>query len=97
MEFLVEMTTKVPPGTTPAEVEEMRGRESARAAELAAEGHMIRLWRPPLAAGEWRSIGLFAATDGVELEEKLSSMPLRAWRTDTVTPLTAHPNDPGQR
>jgi uncharacterized protein (TIGR02246 family) len=25
----------------------------------------------------------------------LSSMPLRVWRHDTVTPLTAHPSDPG--
>jgi muconolactone delta-isomerase len=56
---------------------------------------LLRLWRPPLAPGEWRTWGLFSAADEEELESVLASMPLRAWRKDTVTPLTAHPNDPG--
>jgi muconolactone delta-isomerase len=62
--------------------------------ELAAQGHLLRLWRPPLGPGEWRSIGLFAAGDGDQLEEVLVLMPLRVWRTDEVTPLSPHPNDP---
>jgi muconolactone delta-isomerase len=52
------------------------------------------LWRPPLRPGEWRSIGLFGAEDGQELESVLASMPLRVWRTDEVTELSRHPNDP---
>jgi muconolactone D-isomerase len=36
-----------------------------------------------------------AATDGGQLEEALVSMPLRAWRTEEVTPLAPHPSDPG--
>jgi muconolactone D-isomerase len=96
MEYLVEMTTEVPSGTTQEQIDDMRARESARAAELAAQGHLLRLWRPPLAPGEWRTLGLFAAGDGTELESVLASMPLRAWRTDVVTPLAKHPNDPGQ-
>src|SRR5581483_10357265 len=48
-----------------------------------------------LRPGEWRSLGLFAAADGGQLEEVLASMPLRVWRTDEVTPLAPHPNDPG--
>ncbi len=95
MEFLVDMVTTVPDGTTDAEVDAMRAREAARARELAAQGHLLRLWRPPLAAGEWRTWGLFQAADPTELENVLSSMPLRVWRHDTVTPLTAHPSDPG--
>jgi muconolactone delta-isomerase len=95
MEFLVDMVTTVPDGTTDAEVDAMRVREAARSRELAAQGHLLRLWRPPLAAGEWRSWGLFQAADATELESVLSSMPLRVWRHDTVTPLTAHPSDPG--
>jgi muconolactone delta-isomerase len=55
------------------------------------------LWRPPLQPGEWRSLGLFAAGDAVELEEVLASMPLRVWRTDEVTPLSPHPNDPARQ
>ena len=38
--------------------------------------------------------GLFAAADAGRLEEVLASMPLRVWRTDEVTPLAPHPNDP---
>ena len=56
---------------------------------------MLRLWRPPLAPGEWRTLGLFAAADGNELERVLASMPLRVWRTDEVAALGPHPNDPG--
>jgi muconolactone delta-isomerase len=94
MEFLVDMVTTVPEGTTDAEVSAVRIREAARSRELAGQGHLLRLWRPPLHAGEWRSWGLFQAADTTELESVLSSMPLRVWRHDTVTPLTAHPSDP---
>ncbi len=95
MEFLVDMMTTVPDGTTDAEVDAIRTREAARSRQLAAQGHLLRLWRPPLRAGEWRAWGLFQAADADELESVLSSMPLRVWRHDTVTPLTAHPSDPG--
>jgi len=95
MEFLVTMTTTVPEGTSDAEVDEIRGREAANTARLATEGKVLRLWRPPLKPGEWRSIGLFAADDPDALERTLASMPLRAWRRDEVTPLGVHPNDPG--
>src|SRR5882672_5172589 len=94
MEYLVTMTTLVPDGTTDEEVQEIRGREAARSRELAAEGHLLRLWRPPLQPGEWRTLGLFAAADEVELEDVLASMPLRVWRSDQVVPLSHHPNDP---
>ena len=95
MEFLVDMVTTVPAGVTDAEVDAIRTREAARARELAAQGYLLRLWRPPLDAGEWRTWGLFKAADATELESMLASMPLRVWRHDTVTSLTAHPSDPG--
>jgi muconolactone delta-isomerase len=95
MDFLVTMTTHVPQGTPDTEVDEIRLRESARAKELAAAGHLLRLWRPPLLPGEWRSLGLFSAADDVELEKALASMPLHVWRTDEVVALSTHPNDPG--
>jgi muconolactone delta-isomerase len=89
------MTTHVPDGTSVEAVSEVRGREAARSRELAAQGHLLRLWRPPLQLGEWRTIGLFAADHDGDLEKVLASMPLRVWRTDEVTPLSPHPNDPG--
>jgi muconolactone delta-isomerase len=96
MEFLVDMVTSVPDGTTDAEVGAIRVREAARSRELAAQGHLLRLWRPPLEAGQLRTWGLFQAADETELESVLSSMPLRVWRHDTVTPLIPHPSDPGR-
>jgi muconolactone delta-isomerase len=95
MEYLVTMTTHVPDGTPEEEVGVVRAREAARSRELTAQGHLLRLFRPPLGPGEWRTLGLFAAADADRLEEVLASMPLRVWRTDQVTPLSPHPNDPG--
>jgi muconolactone delta-isomerase len=95
VEFLVDMVTTVPDGTTDAQVDAIRTREAARSRQLAAQGHLLRLWRPPLDPGQWRTWGLFQAADETELESVLASMPLRVWRHDTVTPLTAHPSDPG--
>ncbi len=94
MDYFVEMTTHVPEGTPEESVDGMRAREAARAGELAAQGHLKRLWRPPLAPGEWRTFGLFGADDDNQLDEILASMPLHVWRTDAVTPLLPHPNDP---
>jgi muconolactone delta-isomerase len=94
MEYLVTMTTHVPDGTPEEAVDAVRAREAAHSRELAGQGHLLRLWRPPLQPGEWRTFGLFAATDADQLERVLLSMPLRVWRTDEVTPLSPHPNDP---
>jgi muconolactone D-isomerase len=88
------MTTHVPDGASEAAVKDMRTREAARSRELAAQGHLLRLWRPPQQPGEWRTLGLFAADDEGQLEEVLNSMPLRVWRTDEITRLSPHPNDP---
>ncbi|WP_327685961.1 muconolactone Delta-isomerase family protein [Streptomyces sp. NBC_00467] len=93
-EFLVELTTHIPEGTEQAEVDRRRAEESGRARELAAAGHLVRLWRP---VGELRSIGLWRAADEAELREKvLGSLPLWAWMTPVITAVTSHPNDPGK-
>jgi muconolactone delta-isomerase len=94
MEYLVTMTTRVPNGTPEEAVQDIRTREAAHSRVLAGQGHLVRLWRPPLQPGEWRTLGLFVAVDGDRLGEVLASMPLRMWRTDEVTPLSPHPNDP---
>lgn len=95
MEYLVTMTTRVPQGTPASEVDEVRAREAAHTRELAAQGRVLRLWRPPLGPGEWRTIGLFTADGPEDLERTLASMPLRVWRTDEPAALGAHANDPG--
>jgi muconolactone delta-isomerase len=94
MQFLVTMTTHVPEGTPEDAVQEVRTREAAHSRGLAAAGTLLRLWRPPLRPGEWRTLGLFDADDDTRLERVLAGMPLRVWRSDEVTPLAPHPNDP---
>src|SRR3984957_11886100 len=95
MEFLVTMTTHVPSGTSDAAVEEVRTREAAHSQGLAAQGHLLRLWRPPPAPGEWRTIGLFGGERRTALQTARRSMPLLVWLTDEAVPLSPHPNAPG--
>ena len=95
MEFLVDLVTNVPEGTPDAEVEATRAAEKIHSAELARRGHILRLWRPPVEPGVWRTWGLFQAADDDELRSVLASMPLHKWMTVGVTALTPHPNDPG--
>ncbi len=84
MEFLVDMVTTVPDGTTDAEVDAIRIREAARSRELAGQGHLLRLWRPPLDTGEWRTWGLFQAADATELES--GSQRTRSFKACIPTP-----------
>ncbi|MFD7676724.1 muconolactone Delta-isomerase family protein [Streptomyces sp. NPDC060187] len=92
-EFLVEITTTVPEGTAQEEVDRRRAAEAVHARELAASGHLARLWRP---VGELRSIGVWRGDDEDDLREKvLGTLPLSPWMTFEVTPLESHPNDPG--
>ncbi|MCW2526695.1 MAG: Muconolactone delta-isomerase [Pseudonocardiales bacterium] len=95
MEYLVTMTTHVPDGTLEKQVDDIRSREAAHTQKLALEGHVLRLWRPQLQPGEWRTIGLFSARDSADLAQILAVMPLHVWRTDDAIPLGRHPNDPG--
>ncbi|WP_326779268.1 muconolactone Delta-isomerase family protein [Streptomyces sp. NBC_01445] len=93
-EFLVEITTTIPDGTSQDEVDRRRAAEAVRARELAAIGHLARLWRP---VGELRSVGVWCAADEAELHEKvLGTLPLSPWMSFAVTPLESHPNDPGR-
>jgi muconolactone D-isomerase len=94
MEFLTNVTIVVPEGTLDATVEKRKKVEAARAAELAAQGHLLRLWRPPLRPGEWRTLGLFRADNEQRLKDIIATLPLHIWMTVEVTPLSAHPSDP---
>ncbi|SDL27660.1 muconolactone delta-isomerase [Arthrobacter sp. ov407] len=97
MEFLTHLVTTVPDGTPDATVDETRSREAIRAAELATEGHLLRLWKPPAAPGEWRSLGLWSAENESELMGVLASLPLHVWMTVEIIPLRPHPNDPASK
>ncbi|HUO73037.1 MAG TPA: muconolactone Delta-isomerase family protein [Solirubrobacteraceae bacterium] len=94
MEFLVAFDVTVPEGAQEAEIEERVSAEAAAAAGLAREGHLVRLWSPPVAPGERKAVGLYRADSEEQLEAFLGALPLNGWMRTTVTPLEPHPNDP---
>ena len=94
MDFLVEFKFEVPAGTPQDEVEGRQRAESTAAAQLAEDGHLVRLWRTPDRA---TAVGLYRAESETELNGLLDALPLADWLHITVTPLEAHPNDPVSR
>ncbi len=94
MEFLVEFVLEVPAGTPHEEVEGRQRAESAAAAKLAEDGHLIRLWRLSTNGDGATAIGLYRADSEVELDGLLAALPLADWLLVTVTLLEGHPNDP---
>jgi muconolactone delta-isomerase len=94
MEFLVEFDINIPEGTARSEIEEREDGEAAATAKLAEEGHLLRVWKPPVAADETKALGLYLADSQTELDGLLGALPLADWMRVTVTPLEPHPNDP---
>src|SRR5690242_6455470 len=95
-EFLVEFDVEIPDGAPESEVEERQEAEATAAAELATQGHLVRIWRVPAAGGKTRTLGLYRADDQTQLEELLAGLPLYDWMRIAITPLAPHPNDPAQ-
>jgi hypothetical protein len=61
---------------------------------LAREGHLVRLWRPPVAPGERKALGLYRAHSQDQLDTLLGALPLNEWIQLSITPPEPHPNDP---
>jgi len=95
VEFLVEFQSHIPEEVSESELEARYAAEAAASAKLAREGHLIRLWRPPMAPGERKALGLYRADSEAQLDGLLGALPLHEWMQVTVTPLEAHPSDPG--
>jgi muconolactone delta-isomerase len=94
MDFLVEFEINVPEGTPEAEVTAREDAESAAAAKLVDQGHLVRLWKRRVGPSETRPIGLYRAGSEDELDGLLRALPLYEWMRVSVTPLEPHPNDP---
>jgi muconolactone delta-isomerase len=94
VEYLVTMTSHVPEGTTAAEIADASAREAERARELAARGHLVRLWQLPADKGVSSALGLWQAGDAAEMRAIIEALPLYPYLTTEITPLTPHPSDP---
>jgi len=73
MEYLVTMTTHVPDGTPDEAVQDIRGREAARVRDLAAQGHLLRLWLRPSLRTRMTLAGRPASRDHPRLRVAASS------------------------
>ena len=91
MEFLVRIDIGWPADGDPDQLARLVAAERVRAAELATEGRLRRLWRVP---GERANWGIWEAPDATELHAALRSLPLFPWLDIHVQPLAAHPSDP---
>lgn len=89
MEFLVEFEVNIPAGTPEAEVKRRQNAEAMAAADLAARGHILRIWKRSS-----KILGLYSTDDRPQLDAILAGLPLFDWMTINVTPLDPHPNDP---
>lgn len=94
MEFLVEFEINIPRGTPESEVTGRQEAEAVAAAALADQGHLVRLWKRPVAPGQVNAIGLYRAESETEMDDLMRALPLYEWMRVTVTPLEPHPNDP---
>jgi muconolactone D-isomerase len=94
MDYLVEFHINIPDDAPPAEIEQRLAGETTRVAELAAQEHALRVWKPLPEDGRQRALGLYRAASDEELEAILDSLPLRPWMEVSVTALAKHPNDP---
>ena len=93
MEFLVEFEINVPGGTPESEVRDRENAEATAAAQLAREGHLVRVWKLST-PGEATVIGLYDADSRAQLDKLLRALPIYEWMRVTVTQLEHHPNDP---
>lgn len=91
MEFLVKIKVNLPEGLSEERRANLQAAEAARAAELAREGHLVRLWR---IIGRRENWGLWRAKDGSEMHAVLSSLPMFPYLDIEVILLAAHPADP---
>ena len=79
MDFLVEFDIQIPDDASRSEVEERERGEAAAAARLAREGHLVRIWKRPVAPGESKAVGLYRADSQAQLDGLLGALPLSDW------------------
>ena len=93
-DFLVEMAIKVPADISAHELELKRRAEALYVKQCAAEGSVVRLWRPKGRGDALKNIGIWSAPSRHALNTVLGNLPMFEWISLTVRELEPHPNDP---
>ena len=91
MEFLVNININWPEGMDPNFKSKISREEREHAADLAAKGHLVRMWRVPGRRENW---GLWRAENATEMHDIIASLPVWPWMSVVVHSLAAHPVDP---
>ena len=97
MEFLVNFEINIPVGALQSEVQTREDAEAVAVAQLAEQGHVVRIWKLPSVDATTSVLGLYRAENETELDGLLRALPLYEWMKVTVTRLEPHPNDPAAR
>lgn len=88
MQFLVEITTNLPPELPEEQRQDLLARELLRGRELIADGQLVGIWRLP---GRLANISVYEVPDADALHAAISSLPLFPYLTVRVEPLARHP------
>jgi muconolactone D-isomerase len=88
MEFLVDITVRLPPALPDDERAALMAAERARGRQLVDSGSIRHIWRIP---GMLRNVSVWSASDATELHELLTSLPVHRYCEIAVTALATHP------
>ena len=89
MLYLVRMDVRIPAGSDPKQMDEIKAREKAYSQELQRDGRWVHLWR---VVGEYANYSVFDVSSNDELHQLLSALPLFPYMEIHVTPLAQHPS-----
>jgi DNA-binding NarL/FixJ family response regulator/muconolactone delta-isomerase len=92
-----EFDVSVPAAAPRSEVEERERGEAAAAARLAEEGHLVRIWKPPVAPGETKALGLYRAESQKQLDSPARRSPASRVDARYRHAARAPPQRPGER
>lgn len=88
MEFLIDITVRVPPTLPADELAALMSAERQRGHELLEAGVIRHIWRVP---GALRNVAIWSAQDATELHALLTSLPVHRYCEVSVMPLAVHP------
>jgi muconolactone D-isomerase len=83
------MDVRIPTGSDPKQMDEIKAREKAYSQELQRDGRWVHLWR---VVGEYANYSVFDVGSNDELHQLLSALPLFPYMEIHVTPLAQHPS-----
>jgi muconolactone D-isomerase len=88
VDFLVDITVRLPPTLAGEERLELIRAERVRGRELIDAGAIQHIWRIP---GALRNVSVWRARDATELHELITSIPAYPYAEVHVTALATHP------